>query len=155
MSSTGICETGGVIFHCSNSMLCRIDKGSLPSVKSAAHVARQICYKHKGQLLAGLIIAGWDPVHGGSVYSIPLGGSCVKQGFAMGGSGSTFIYGWVDDNYREGMSKEECVTFVKKALAHAMARDGASGGVIRTVCIDRTGIERSYTPGDQLPFNLS
>lgn len=104
--------------------------------------------------MAGLIIAGWDPINGGSVYSIPLGGACVKQNFAIGGSGSTFIYGWVDDNYREGMSKEECAKFVQKAVAHAMARDGSSGGVIRTVSIDRNGVERDYIAGDKLPFNL-
>ena len=54
------------------------------------------------------------------VYAIPLGGSMVKQPFAIGkraflsfvaaaefgagGSGSTYIYGWVDANYREGMA---------------------------------------------------
>jgi 20S proteasome alpha/beta subunit len=38
------------------------------------------------------------------------------------------------------MSKKECQDFVKTAIAHAMARDGSSGGVIRLVTIDKTGI---------------
>jgi hypothetical protein len=43
---------------------------------------------------AGIIIAGWDHRHGGQVYSIPLGGSLHKQSYAIGGSGSTYIYGY-------------------------------------------------------------
>ena len=37
----------------------------------------------------------------------------MKQKFAIGGSGSTYIYGLVDELYREGMTKEECKLFVK------------------------------------------
>ena len=50
------------------------------------------------------------------------------------------------------MSKEECVKFVKNAVAHAMARDGSSGGVIRLVTIDETGIQKEVVLGDKLPF---
>ena len=48
------------------------------------------------------------------MYVVPLGGMILKQPVALGGSGSTFIYGFVDSSYREGMQKEECVDFVKK-----------------------------------------
>lgn len=37
------------------------------------------------------------------------------------------------------------------ALAAAMARDGSSGGVIRTVVISEGKIEREMVPGDSLP----
>ena len=63
--------------------------------------------------MAGLICGGWDPYDGGQVYEIPLGGTIMKQKFALGGSGSTYIYGLVDATYRENMSKEECKIFVK------------------------------------------
>lgn len=35
-------------------------------------------------LQAGLIVAGWDPVDGGSVYAVPLGGTLVQCPFAIG-----------------------------------------------------------------------
>ena len=38
------------------------------------------------------------------------------------------------------------------AISHAMARDGSSGGVIRLVIIDQTGIEKEVILGDKLPF---
>lgn len=47
------------------------------------------------------------------MYSIPLGGMCVRQPFAIGGSGSTYIYGYCDAHYKTGMTKEECIDFVK------------------------------------------
>ena len=38
-----------------------------------------------------------------------------------------------------------------KALSLAMARDGSSGGIIRTAIIDENGVERFMLPGNQLP----
>ena len=45
------------------------------------------------------------------------------------------------------MSEEECKAFVVKAVSHAMARDGSSGGCIRTVVINRRGVFREFIPG--------
>eukprot|EP01094_Clydonella_sp_ATCC50884_P009475 TRINITY_DN18_c0_g1_i1.p2 TRINITY_DN18_c0_g1~~TRINITY_DN18_c0_g1_i1.p2 ORF type:complete len:215 (+),score=72.59 TRINITY_DN18_c0_g1_i1:92-736(+) len=128
-----------------------IELGELPKVKSAARVFRRIIYNNKDKLSASIIVAGWDPVDGPSVYTIPIGGSFVKQPFAIGGSGSTYIYGWVDSAYKEGMSREEALKFVREGLALAMARDGSSGGVIRTAVITKEGVEREMVPGNALP----
>ena len=38
------------------------------------------------------------------------------------------------------------------AISHAMARDGSSGGVIRLVTIDQTGVAKEVVLGDRLPF---
>ena len=107
------------------------------------------------RLMASIICAGWDPVDGGSVYCLPLGGTCVKQPYCIGGSGSTYIYGLCDATYKKDMSKDECVGFVKKALSHAMARDGSSGGVIRMVVITEDGVERKFISGDKLPYMVA
>ena len=45
-------------------------------------------------------------------YTIPLGGMCVRQPVATGGSGSTYVFGYVDQNYRKGMNKQQCLEFV-------------------------------------------
>ena len=58
---------------------------------------------------------------------------------AIGGSGSTYIYGLVDNKFREGMTKDEAKAMVEKCISHAMARDGSSGGIIRTVVITEDG----------------
>eukprot|EP00588_Corethron_pennatum_P010727 CAMPEP_0194280624 /NCGR_PEP_ID=MMETSP0169-20130528/18040_1 /TAXON_ID=218684 /ORGANISM="Corethron pennatum, Strain L29A3" /LENGTH=230 /DNA_ID=CAMNT_0039025405 /DNA_START=145 /DNA_END=837 /DNA_ORIENTATION=+ len=129
-----------------------IETGRLPTVAMAAHLMRKLIYGNKDNLMAGVIVGGWDPVEGGSVYNVTLGGSCVRQPFTIGGSGSSYIYGLVDAECREGMDADECNAFVKKAVSHAMARDGSSGGIIRTVVVTEDGNVRSYTEGNKLPY---
>lgn len=46
------------------------------------------------------------------------------------------------------MTEDECRAFVIKAVSHAMARDGSSGGCIRTVTISKDGVKRTFTPGE-------
>jgi 20S proteasome subunit beta 1 len=96
-----------------------------------------------------MIIAGYDKRHGGQVYSIPLGGSLHKQKYAIGGSGSTYIYGFCDDNWKENMDEEDGIEFVKTALAEAIKWDGSSGGVIRMVVLTKEGAQRHLYLPDQ------
>ena len=37
-----------------------------------------------------------------------------RQKWSIGGSGSVYIYGFIDENYRPDMTKEECIEFVAK-----------------------------------------
>ena len=37
----------------------------------------------------------------------------MRQSCAIGGSGSTYIYGYVDANFKKNMTREECEDFVK------------------------------------------
>lgn len=116
--------------------------GKPPLVHTAAHLFRSTCYEYRDQFTAGIICAGWDELRGGQVYSIPLGGMCVRQSFTIGGSGSTYIYGFCDANYRETFTRSECLEFVQRSLALAIRRDGSSGGVIRIASIEEGGVER-------------
>jgi len=128
------------------------ETGRSPTVKTAAYLMRRLCYENKDNLMAGVIVGGWDSVEGGAVYNIPLGGTCIKMPFAIGGSGSTYIYGLVDSEFKDGLTKDEAQTLVKKAISHAMARDGSSGGIIRTIVVTEDKNEREFLPGDQLPY---
>jgi len=113
---------------------------------------KNICYKNKDALSAGVIVAGWDPVEGGQVFNVVMGGSCLKQSFALGGSGSLFIYRLLDAEFRPGMTEEEARNLVKKSISHAMARDGSSGGMVRTMTVKAEGNLRDVTSGNNLPF---
>uniref|UniRef100_A0A674BUQ6 Proteasome subunit beta n=1 Tax=Salmo trutta TaxID=8032 RepID=A0A674BUQ6_SALTR len=100
---------------------------------------------------AGFITAGWDRKKGPQVYTVALGGMLLSQPFTIGGSGSTYIYGYADAKYKPDMSKEECLQFAKNALALAMGRDNVSGGVAHLVVITEEGVEHVVIPGDKLP----
>ncbi|XP_014929019.1 proteasome subunit beta type-9 isoform X3 [Acinonyx jubatus] len=121
-----------------------------PLVLAAANVVRNISYKYREDLSAHLIVAGWDQRDGGQVYGT-LGGMLTRQPFAIGGSGSTYIYGYVDAAYKPGMSPEECRCFTTKAITLAMNRDGSSGGVIYLATITAAGVDHQVILGNELP----
>ncbi|XP_064385015.1 proteasome subunit beta type-6-like [Halichondria panicea] len=128
-----------------------MEQGEPPLVNTAANLFRRYCYENREKRTAGILCAGWDKREGGQVYSIPLGGMYVRQPFAIGGSGSTYVYGYCDAQYKAGMSREECIAFVKNALGLAVARDGSSGGVLRLAVIDENGVERMLFTGSEIP----
>ncbi|KAL7982906.1 hypothetical protein Chor_013512 [Crotalus horridus] len=128
-----------------------IELDQQPLVHTAANLFKEMCYRYREDLTAGILVAGWDRRKGGQVYSVPMGGMMVRQPFSIGGSGSSYIYGFVDVSYKPGMSKEECLTFTANALALAMDRDGSSGGVIRLAAITKDGVERKVILGNELP----
>ncbi len=76
---------------------------------------QKLCYDNKDGLSAGIIVAGWDKELGPSVYNIPLGGGLFKQPWAIGGSGSTYVYGYCDATYQEGWDRDQTVEFVKNS----------------------------------------
>ncbi|KAG5264908.1 hypothetical protein AALO_G00259340 [Alosa alosa] len=128
-----------------------IQMESPPLVKAAASVMKELCYSNKDELQAGFITAGWDRKKGPQVYTVSLGGMLLSQPFTIGGSGSTYIYGYVDSKYKPDMSREECLQFATNAIALAMGRDNVSGGVVHLVVITEDGAEHVVIPGDKLP----
>ncbi|KAH0989765.1 hypothetical protein GBA52_001248 [Prunus armeniaca] len=129
-----------------------IQLGQPATVKVCANLVRLLSYGNKNMLETGLIVGGWDKYEGGKIYGIPLGGTLLELPFTIGGSGSSYLYGFFDQAWKEGMTKDEAEQLVVKAVSLAIARDGASGGVVRTVVINSEGVTRNYYPGDKLPL---
>lgn len=121
-----------------------------PTVKTAATLFQKIIYANKDALMAGIIIGGVDHT-GPSVYSIPLGGSLHKRPFAIGGSGSTYIYGYCDAHWKDNMTRDEAIDFCRNAITLALSRDGSSGGTVRLAVVTADNVERIFTPGNELP----
>ncbi|XP_010603557.1 proteasome subunit beta type-9 isoform X2 [Fukomys damarensis] len=94
-----------------------------PLVLAAANVVKNITYKYREELSAHLITAGWDQGEGGQVYGT-LGGMLTRQPLIIGGSGSTYIYGYVDAAYKPGMSPEECRRFTTDGCGAAYSTAG-------------------------------
>lgn len=120
-------------------------------MSTVADLVKAINYNNK-QLLAAMIVAGWDAAEGGQVYGAPIGGTLTRQPWAIDGSGSTYIWSLCDSEYREGMSREETENYVTTCIASAMARDGSSGGVIRLVTVSEEGVAQRMVHGDAIPL---
>lgn len=131
--------------------LFQMENNEEPTVHAAANVFRNICYNYREQLKAGIICAGWDKKNGGQVYCIPLGGMLSREPVTIGGSGSGYIYGFVDSTFRPGMTEDECVQFVLKAVTLALTRDGSSGGCVRIGIINKDGCKRKVFLNNELP----
>uniref|UniRef100_A0A8C1VSQ2 proteasome endopeptidase complex n=1 Tax=Cyprinus carpio TaxID=7962 RepID=A0A8C1VSQ2_CYPCA len=121
-----------------------------PLVKSAAAIMRSFCYTHQDELSARFIMAGWDHINGPQVFTVSLGGIILEQEFTVGGSGSSFIYGYADAKFKPGMTREECLTSTTNALTLAMDRDNVSGVIVHLAIVTEKGAERQLIPGNKL-----
>jgi 20S proteasome subunit beta 1 len=128
-----------------------MELGKQPTVKTAASLFKLIAYNNKDNLNAGLIVAGFDDTRGGQVYNIDPGGTLLRAPIACNGSGSGYISGFIEEYYKPGMTKAEGLAFARKAVAHAMSKDGSSGGVVRTLVVTKDGIEEGVVEGNKLP----
>mgnify|MGYP002526206827 FL=1 len=73
-----------------------------------------------------LLIAGVD-ASGGSVYSIDSAGGSIPDSYCATGSGSPYMYGVLEDQYKEGMTRNEALKVTARALLASSQRDSASG----------------------------
>lgn len=132
--------------------------GEPPDVKLVANLCMQLTYNNKGAnhghgLSAAMICAGWDKHKGGQVFGLPIGGSMVECPWAIDGSGSTYIWGYMDAEYKEGMTREQTEEFCIMAISLAMARDGSSGGMVRLVTVNAEGSTRRLVTCEEMqPF---
>ena len=62
----------------------------------------------------------------------------------MSGSGSVFIKGYFDANWRKNMTLEEAKEFMISTISLACYRDESSGGIIRTISITKDEVARDY-----------
>ena len=75
---------------------------------------------------AWLILGGVD-AKGGHVFSVDPAGGCIEDRFVSVGSGSTFVYGLLEEGYSRDMSTSDGVDLALRGLTAAMKRDSASG----------------------------
>ena len=100
---------------------------------------------------AYMIIGGWDDKDGAQVYACTAGGNMVRTKWTTDGSGSTFIWGFLDDSFKDGMTREECENLVARAITLAMSTDSSSGGCVRLNTVNKDGIHRKFFPSSELP----
>ncbi len=57
-------------------------------------------YNNKDHLVGAMLVVGWDKHGGGQVFGAPIGGTLSKEKWAIDGSGSTYIWGYCDSEFR-------------------------------------------------------
>jgi len=121
------------------------------SVAAASKLLANTLYGYRGQGLSmGTMIAGWDEALGPNLYYIDNDGTRLKGDKFSVGSGATYAYGVLDNEYRKDLTIEEAVQLGKRAIYHATHRDAYSGGVINVYCITADG----WTKHESVDMNV-
>lgn len=98
----------------------------------------QLChylFQYGGHIGAHLILGGYD-INGPQIYMIHNHGSSSRLPYATMGSGSLAAMSVLETGYKDGMSKEEGMELVKRAIQAGILNDMGSGGNIDLVVIE-------------------
>jgi len=107
--------------------LYRLKRGVDMPVKSAATLMSNILNQRKFYpYYVQLILGGWDSA-GGHIYSLDAAGGAIPDKYNAGGSGSPYVFGVLEDLYRDDLTVDEGINIAIRAVTAAMSRDSASG----------------------------
>jgi len=121
--------------------LYRLKQNSEMSVKAASTLMSNILagrrfYPYYVQLLMG----GTDR-EGGHVYSLDAAGGSIPDKYVTGGSGSPYVYGVLEDHFKDDLTASEATDLAIRALSAAMKRDCASGDGMDIAVITSKGFK--------------
>ena len=121
--------------------LYRLKRDTRMPVKSAATLMSNILNQRKFYpYYVQLILGGYDNT-GGHVYSLDAAGGAIPDKYTAGGSGSPYVFGVLEDNYRDNLTVDEGIDIAVRAITAAMNRDSASGGMIDIAVITKDRFE--------------
>ncbi len=121
--------------------LYRLKRDAPMPVKSASTLMANIMNQRKFMpYYVQLVLGGFDN-EGGHVYALDAAGGSIPDKYTSAGSGSPYVFGVLEDHYKDNMSKEEAVSLAIRAISAAISRDSASGGMISVAYISKNGFE--------------
>ncbi len=115
--------------------LYRLKRGIRMPVKSAATMLSNILNGRRYfPYWVQLVLAGVDD-DGYHVYSLDAAGGSIPDTYTTTGSGSPYVYGVLEDHFKEGLTVDEGINLAIRGLTAAMKRDSASGNGIAVASI--------------------
>jgi proteasome beta subunit len=123
-----------------NANIYRLQNKELMPIKSAARLCSNILFNQRYfPYYVQIIMAGHTKEEGGQINNIDLFGSLTSEKFISTGSGSPVAYGYLESEYKEGMSVNEAYKVAMQAIAAAIRRNAGTGDSINVVIIDENG----------------
>ena len=117
--------------------LYKLKRGTEISVKSASTLMANILNQNKWTPFYVQLLVGGVDKEGAHIFSLDAAGGSIPDKFVTTGSGSVFVYGVLEDRWREDMSLDDGVDLVVRGLCAAMKRDAASGDGMMVCTITR------------------
>ena len=135
--------------------LYELKNGSNMSLKAASTLMANIMNGRRYMPFWVQLLLGGIDSEGGHVYSLDAAGGSIPDKFQTTGSGSPFVYGGLEDRFKENMSVKEGKELGVRALTAAMKRDSASGDGISMCVIDSKGYHKvSFDEINKIQANL-
>lgn len=124
-----------------NANIYRLSKKELIPVSSAARLCSNILFNQRYfPYYVQIIMAGFDHREKeGKIYNIDLFGSMTTEKFISTGSGSPVAYGYLESEYKDGVSVDEAYKIAIQSIAAAIRRNAGTGDSINAVIIDQNG----------------
>lgn len=121
--------------------LYRLKREIKMPVESAATLMSNILNQRKFYpYFVQLILAGYDDT-GGHVYSLDAAGGAIPDKYTSAGSGSPYVFGVLEDTYKDDLATNDGVDIAIRAITAATSRDSASGGKIDVAVITKDGFK--------------
>lgn len=111
-------------------------------VKEAAMIINSVQFQSRmhGSIIS-ILLGGYDEKEGIQLYNLSPDGTIMPHhGFAVDGSGSVWIKGVFDNEYKKDMSEKEAIALVQKAFLTSFRNDNMSGGGFIIKVITKDGI---------------
>ncbi len=121
---------------------------SRPTIKQTANLTSSILFSTIRQpsmipSIVALLVGGFNEDETFELYNISPDGAIVKiEDYECDGSGSTFVLGLLERQYKEGLTIKEGVELAKEALKSSTQRDVYSGYGIDIFTITKDGIKK-------------
>ena len=120
-----------------------------PTLKQAANLVGNITYQNIRQpamipFQVGSLVAGFNSDGSTELYTVePAGGVYPVENYdANFGSGMPYVLGYLERQYKEGITINEGVELAKEALKSSTQRDTGSGYGIDIFAITKEGIKK-------------
>jgi proteasome beta subunit len=123
--------------------LYKVKRNSPMSVRAASTLMANILNQRKFTPFYVQLLVGGVDLEGPAIYSLDAAGGSIPDKFVTTGSGSVFVYGVLEDHYKDNMTIEEGLDLAVRGIAAAMKRDSASGDGMNVCSITKT---HGYAP---------
>ena len=94
--------------------------------------------------IVGLILGGYDENDNFSLYNLAVDGTIIpNEGYVTTGSGSIYVQGVLDNNFKKNLTEKEALDLLEKCFKTSFKNDNASGGGFAVKIITKDGIVSS------------
>jgi|TARA_B100000959_G_scaffold224483_1_gene238277 proteasome beta subunit len=122
--------------------LYELKHGTKMSLRAASTLMANIMNGRRYMPFWVQLLLGGNDSEGSHIYSLDAAGGSIPDQFQTTGSGSPFVYGVLEDRFKENLSLTEGKKLGVRALTAAMKRDSASGDGISMCVIDSNGFQK-------------